>query len=102
MQIKSQYTKNQVEFFTVAKTMFPNQASFTRSQLLAVKDSLGYSVIPVWITGDPVRKVKRGTYSLPECMTDLTALPVSDDSRGAPRKSQSAQALTTADNSAQP
>lgn len=102
MTLKSQYTKNQIEFFNMAKTMFPNQVSFTRSQLLQVKDALGYSVIPVWVTGDPVRKVKRGTYSLPECMSDLTSLPVSDDTRGAPRKSQSAPALTTASNSAQP
>ena len=100
MQIKNKYTKNQVEFFTKAKELFPNQASFKRSQLLAVKDALGYSVIPVWITGDPVRKVGRGMYSLPECTTDLTALPVSDDSRGAPRKSQSAPALSTGNNSA--
>ena len=102
MQIKSEYTKNQVEFFAKTKEMFPGTASFKRSQLLAVKDALGYSVIPVWITGDPVRKVSRGMYSLPECTTDLTTLPVSDDSRGAPRKSQSAPALTTANNSAQP
>lgn len=102
MQIKSEYTKNQVEFFAKTKEMFPGTASFKRSQLLQVKEALGYSVIPVWITGDPVRKVKRGMYSLPECTTDLTTLPVSDDSRGAPRKSQSAPALTTADNSAQP
>lgn len=99
--IKSQYTKNQVEFFSKAKELFPGQVSFKRSQLLQVKDALGYSVIPVWITGDPVRKVKRGMYNLPECTTDLTALPVTDDSRGAPRKSQSAPALTTASNSAQ-
>jgi len=90
MQIKSDYTKNQVEFFTKAKETFPNQASFSRKQLLAVKDALGYSVIPVWITGDAARKVNRGMYSLPECTTDLTSLAVTNDTRGAPRKSQSA------------
>jgi hypothetical protein len=101
MQIKTEYTKNQVEFFSKAKELFPNQASFSRKQLLQVKDALGYSVIPVWITGDAARKVQRGMYSLPECTTDLTSLPVTDDTRGAPRKSQSAQSLTTASNSAQ-
>jgi hypothetical protein len=101
MQIKSEYTKNQVEFFSKAKELFPNQASFSRKQLLQVKDALGYSVIPVWITGDAARKVHRGMYSLPECTVELTSLPVTDDTRGAPRKSQSAQSLTTASNSAQ-
>ena len=67
MQIKTQYTKNQIEFFTKTADMFPGTVSFTRKQLLQVKDALGYSVIPVWITGDPARKVVRGTYSLPEC-----------------------------------
>lgn len=99
--IKTEYTKNQVEFFTKAQEMFPGQASFKRSQLLKVKDALGYSVIPVWITGDPVRKVGRGMYSLPECTNDLSSLPVSSDSRGAPRKSKPAPALSAASNSAQ-
>lgn len=101
MQIKTQYTKNQIEFFTKTAEMFPGTVSFTRKQLLQVKDALGYSVIPVWITGDPARKVVRGTYSLPECKMDLPSLPVTDDTRGAPRKSQSAPALTSGNKSAQ-
>jgi hypothetical protein len=94
------YTKNQIEFlFTLAK-MFPGQTKFTRKELLLAKTALGYSVIPVWITGDPQRKSGRATYSFPELANDLTTLSVSNDTRGAPRKIPTA--ATSAASSATP
>jgi hypothetical protein len=90
--IKSQYTRNQVEFFKKASEVYPGIVSFPRSYLTVVKNMLGYSVIPVWITGDPVRKQSRGVYSLPECIGDLGSLPVSEDTRGAPRLGQALEA----------
>ena len=50
------YTKNQIEFLSTLRKMFPGQTQFTRKELLLAKTALGYSVIPVWITGDPQRK----------------------------------------------
>ena len=38
--LKSEYTKNQVEFFAKTKEMFPGTASFKRSQLLQVKENV--------------------------------------------------------------
>jgi hypothetical protein len=43
-------------------------------------------VIPVWVTSDPARKAGRAQYSFPELSTDLGSLPVSGDTRGAPRQ----------------
>lgn len=80
------YTKNQIEFLSTLSTMFPDQTKFTRKELLLAKTALGYSVIPVWITGDPQRKTGRATYEFPELSGDLSSLAVSNDSRGAPRK----------------
>jgi len=80
------YTKNQIEFLTTLSEMFPGQDKFTRKELLLAKTALGYSVIPVWITGDPSRKIGRATYSFPELSGDLSSLAVSNDTRGAPRK----------------
>jgi len=80
------FTKNQIEFLSLLTKMFPGQTNFTRKQLLLAKTSLGYSVIPVWITGDPQRKAGRANYSFPELANDPASLPVSSDTRGAPRK----------------
>lgn len=80
------YTKNQIEFLTTLASMFPGQTKFTRKELLLAKTALGYSVIPVWITGDPQRKSGRAVYEFPELAGDLNSLAVSNDSRGAPRK----------------
>ena len=80
------YTKNQVEFLAECKKHFPNKTVLTRKELLTVKDALGYSVIPVWVTGDPARKAGRAQYSFAELSSDIVALPVSNDTRGAPRQ----------------
>ena len=80
------YTKNQIEFLTTLTKMFPGQTQFSRKELLLAKTALGYSVIPVWITGDPQRKSARAVYSFPELAHDPASLPVSNDTRGAPRK----------------
>lgn len=94
------YTKNQIEFLSTLRQMFPGQTSFTRKELLLAKTALGYSVIPVWITGDPQRKSGRAIYSFPELANDPASLPVSNDSRGAPRKNLTA--ATSAAQSATP
>jgi hypothetical protein len=80
------YTPNQMEFLKHLAASFPNRTTFTRKELLTVKDALGYSVIPVWVTSDPARKAGRAQYSFPELSTDLGSLPVSGDTRGAPRQ----------------
>ena len=82
----STYTKNQIEFLSALANQYPGKTLFSRKELLTVKSALGYSVIPVWITGDPQRKSGRAMYSFPELSNDLTSLPVSNDTRGAPRK----------------
>ena len=85
------YTKNQIEFLNTLSKMFPGQDKFTRKELLQAKTALGYSVIPVWITGDPSRKAGRATYSFPELTgSNLSSLTVSNDTRGAPRKNSTA------------
>ncbi len=80
------YTPNQIEFLKHLAASHPNKTTFTRKELLTVKDSLGYSVIPVWVTGDPARKAGRAQYSFPELASDIASLPVSNDTRGAPRQ----------------
>ena len=80
------YTKNQIEFLAACKKHFPNKTVLTRKELLMVKDALGYSVIPVWVTGDPARKAGPAQYSFTELSSDIAALPVSNDTRGAPRQ----------------
>jgi hypothetical protein len=84
------YTKNQIEFLSTLRKMFPGQTQFTRKELLLAKTALGYSVIPVWITGDSQRKSGRAIYSFPELANDPASLPVSNDTRGAPRKNLTA------------
>jgi hypothetical protein len=84
------YTKNQIEFLSTLRKMFPGLTSFTRKELLLAKSALGYSVIPVWITGDKQRKAGRATYSFPELSNDPATLAVSNDTRGAPRKNLTA------------
>ena len=83
----STYTKNQMEFlFTLAKS-FPGKTLISRKELIEAKNALGYSVIPVWITGDPQRRTtSRAIFSFDELAKDLTTLSVSNDTRGAPRK----------------
>jgi hypothetical protein len=80
------YTPNQIEFLKHLAASHPGKTTFTRKELLSVKDSLGYSVIPVWVTGDPARKAGRAMYQFPELGFDLAGLPVSNDTRGAPRQ----------------
>ena len=80
------YTPNQIEFLKHLAASHPGKTTFTRKELLSVKDSLGYSVIPVWVTGDPARKAGRAMYAFPELGSDLASLPVSNDTRGAPRQ----------------
>ena len=80
------YTPNQIEFLKHLASTHPKQTTFTRKELLKAKDALGYSVIPVWVTGDPARKAGRAQYSFPELASDIAALPVSNDTRGAPRQ----------------
>ena len=80
------YTPNQIEFLKHLAASHPGKTTFTRKELLSVKDSLGYSVIPVWVTGDPARKAGRAMYQFPELGSDLAGLPVSNDTRGAPRQ----------------
>jgi len=40
------YTPNQIEFLKHLAASHPGKTTFTRKELLSVKDSLGYSVIP--------------------------------------------------------
>lgn len=99
------YTKNQIEFLSTLANNFPmvvQQAQskntpcvFSRKQLLNIKVTLGYSVIPVWVTNDPERKAGRAMYSFPELNAGIDTLTVSDDTRGAPRRVLSSRSTTT-------
>jgi hypothetical protein len=87
--MKSEYTKNQVEFIAELQNMFGSGGAYTRTQLLAVKDKLGYSVIPLWITSNSTYKSGvRGKYMIEDAtlaLPDITALEI-HDGRGAPRR----------------
>jgi len=60
--------------------------SYNRKALLNVCANLGYGVIPVWISGDSVRRCSRGVYVFPELMFDLSTLLIKRDGRGRPIK----------------
>lgn len=89
--MKSEYTKNQVEFIAELQNMFGSGGAYTRTQLLAVKDKLGYSVIPLWITSDSTYKSGvRGKYMIEDAtiaLSEIKALEI-HDGRGAPRRIQ--------------
>ena len=89
--MKSEYTKNQVEFIAELQNMFGSGGAYTRTQLLAVKDKLGYSVIPLWITSDSTYKSGvRGKYMIEDAtlaLSEVKALEI-HDGRGAPRRIQ--------------
>ena len=89
--MKSEYTKNQVEFIAELQNMFGSGGAYTRTQLLAVKDKLGYSVIPLWITSDSTYKTGvRGKYMIEDAtiaLSEIKALEI-HDGRGAPRRLQ--------------
>lgn len=89
--MKSEYTKNQVEFIAELQNMFGSGGAYTRTQLLAVKDKLGYSVIPLWITSNSTYKSGvRGKYMIEDAtlaLSEIKALEI-HDGRGAPRRIQ--------------
>ena len=89
--MKSEYTKNQVEFIAELQNMWGSGGAYTRTQLLAVKDKLGYSVIPLWITSDSTYKSGvRGKYMIEDAtlaLSEIKALEI-HDGRGAPRRIQ--------------
>ena len=89
--MKSEYTKNQVEFIAELQNMFGSGGAYTRTQLLAVKDKLGYSVIPLWITSNSTYKSGvRGKYMIEDAtlaLSEIKALEI-HDGRGAPRRLQ--------------
>jgi len=80
------YTKSQIEFLTALKQTVGNATTVTRKQLNEIAASLGYRVIPVWITSDKARHSARGQFTFPELSGDLSSLTVRNDSRGRPRK----------------
>ena len=89
--MKSEYTKNQVEFIAELQNMWGSGGAYTRTQLLAVKDKLGYSVIPLWITSNSTYKTGvRGKYMIEDAtlaLSEIKALEI-HDGRGAPRRIQ--------------
>lgn len=82
----SSYTKSQIEFLTTLQTKFGTITTITRKDLNEVAASLGYRVIPVWITSDKNRHTGRGKFTFPELAGDLNSLTVRNDTRGRPRK----------------
>lgn len=80
------YTSNQMQFLKHLAESHPGKTVFTRSELLTAKDSLGYSVIPVWVTSDASRKAGRGMFQFPELGSDLGTLSVREEKRGRPRR----------------
>lgn len=82
----SSYTKSQIEFLTTLQTKFGKITTITRKDLNEVAASLGYRVIPVWITSDKTRHTGRGKFTFPELAGDLNSLTVRNDTRGRPRK----------------
>lgn len=79
------YTSNQMQFLSHLATAHPGKTVFSRGELLAAKDALGYSVIPVWVTSDASRKAGRGMFQFPE-LANLSALTVREEKRGRPRR----------------
>lgn len=79
------YTSNQMQFLKFLSENHPGKTVFTRSELLTAKDSLGYSVIPVWVTSDASRKAGRGMFQFPE-LADLSTISVREEKRGRPRR----------------
>jgi hypothetical protein len=79
------YTKSQIEFLTAIRQNVMG-TTVSRKQLNEIAASLGYRVIPVWITSDKSRHTARGQFSFPELSGDLSSLVVRNDSRGRPRK----------------
>ena len=80
------YTSNQMQFLSHLASAHPGKTVFSRTELLAAKDTLGYSVIPVWVTSDASRKAGRGMYQFPELAGDLSKITVRDEKRGRPRR----------------
>jgi hypothetical protein len=82
----SSYTKSQIEFLTALQATHNGKTTITRKELNEVASSLGYRVIPVWITSDKSRHTGRGVFAFPELSGDLKSLVVRNDTRGRPRK----------------
>ena len=84
------YKKSQIDFLKALVLKvgngFGDLHTVSRTDLNDVATSLGYRVIPIWITGDKDRHESRGMYSFPELANPIDSLVVISDTRGRPRK----------------
>jgi len=70
--------KRRDNYISAIRAMYGSEKhTFTRAELRAVSAANGWKWIPNWITHDQDRRVKRGTFSIPE-VTNIVIASVED------------------------